>query len=269
MSLAIQMYAQDHNDTIPGALTWTSGQISSSHTKWASDAEISGGVLHCIDSNSSMPYGMAVALAGGNMKTFSAANPADVLLTADASVIVGSVPPVADGLLCSLADIDANRHIYRQMFRHGHARFMASFLDGHVMMIYPNSVKPADEYGSELYAIMNDAIDATFVPSSQRASDLLFQGADNLFIVNGEKATVSGKSFTSAHAGRTHYFAFYYASLPKNGQGITIAAPGGPVTLIRPTKGKYYTIFVRPVDEKHKIAAKLNGSLLTISNNTQ
>jgi len=179
-------------------------------------------------------------------------NEAHTLLSADAAVVRGSTPPAVDGLLCALADINTTIH-----HAPPNVGFCASFLDGHVEFITPG------KQGK----IFVDAIDATTSAASQRSSDILYQGADHLFIIDGEKGTVAGKSFTSTDAGRTYYFAFYYASAPRNGPGMTIVAPGGPVTLVTPTQGKYYTIFVRPVDIMHKIAAKLKGTTLTIINN--
>jgi prepilin-type processing-associated H-X9-DG protein len=167
------------------------------------------------------------------------------LLTADAKTIKGSSPLSADGLLFSQQDI-ACRH---------DSGFVATFLDGHVYIRLGTQGK-----------ILTNATDATAAPIAQTGSDFCFQGADHLFVIDGQRGKVSGKNFTSKDVGRPYYFSFYYAAVPVKGQGITIYAPGGPVTLITPTKGKYYAIYVRPCDVRHKITASLHGTTLTIRN---
>ena len=246
---ALIMYAQENNETLPGALRWDSGEITSSHKQWLSDVSpsLSKNALHCRNSKAKMSYGMAADLGGGQLGMIPTGNQVDTLLTADANIIEGS-DDVA-GLLFSLDDINTTIHD-----RAPHIGFVASFLDGHVACIH--------SWGS----ILSDAVDATTDPAFQIGSDILYQGADHLFIIDGAQGKVSGDNFINNDVGRTHYFAFYYASVPAKGQGITINAPGGPVTLIAPTKGKYYTIFVNPRDRQHKFTASLNGTTLTISN---
>jgi len=252
IALATVMFAQDNLETLPGALTWSAGYVSSFTITWQSEVSLSSKALHCPASKADMSYGMAADLVGGHLNMIPDANATDTLLSADAHVRAGSYSPSADSLLFSLADI--NRTIHYSFPSSG---FLASFLDGHVEF-FTN--------GKEGRTCI-DAIDATAPPTAQRPSDILYQGADHLFVIDGDKNKVSGKSFTSTDAGRPYYFAFYYASLPKKGPGITIAAPGAPVTLVTPTQGKFYTIFVRPIDKMHKIAATLKGTTLTIINN--
>jgi len=208
----MQMYAQDNAGSLPGALSWTTGNISSLHTRWVDDIAMTGEELHCPESNAAISYGIAIALAGGKMDMLPTGNATDALLSADANTIAESNPARVDGLLSSLTDIATTRH---------NGGFVASFLDGHVMYITPG--KPGH--------LMIDAVDATAGPASQSGCDFLYQGADHLFVIDGAKGIVSGKSFTSTNIGRTHYFACYYAYVPPQGQGITIHAPGGPVTL--------------------------------------
>ena len=252
---AMQLYAQEHAGILPGTLTWRDGKITSSHTRWVKDVALPAKVLQCKDNTASLAYGMPVALAGSDLTLLPTSNDSDVLLTADASPEYDSqnhFPGSADGLFFSKADIC--------LYLHGSSPttgFIASFLDGHVSFIHPES--PG--------TILIDALDATIAPVSQTGSDLLYQGADHLFIIDGARGIISGRAFSGMAAGRTCYFAFNYSSLPAKGQGITIKAPGGLVTLLCPTRGKYYTIFVRTSDVKHKIAAMLKGTELTISNN--
>lgn len=255
IALASEMFAQDNNETMPGHITWAAGQIVGSHTLWVEELSLSSKVLRCPDSDSAMSYGLATDLIGQSCDIVPSANAANVLLSADAKSSPGSVASSADGLLFSRADINMTLHGNGKAPNIG---FVASFLDGHVEFITRGNA------GKRFV----DAFDATLGPVAIRPGDVLYQGADHLFIIDGDKQHVSGKSFTSADLGRTQYFAFYYVSLPKTGQGITIKAPGGPVTLITPTQGKYYTILVPPIDIKHKITATLKGTTLTITNNS-
>ncbi len=247
IALAMQMYAQDHGNVLPGALSWHDGTISSSHKKWVSDLALSGKILHCQDSNARMSYGMPVALAGTNISMVPESNIVDVMLSADARAYPGIDPANADGLIFSKADINTAIHGYVPT-----TGFIASFLDGHVSFVTTG---------------ITDAVDATFTPASPIACPFSYQGADHLFVIDGEKGTVTGKSFTSTNPGRVQYIAFYYATFPTKGQLITIKAPGGAVTLVTPTQGQYCTIFVRPIDVKHTITASLKGTTLTIINN--
>ena len=114
--------------------------------------------------------------------------------------------------------------------------------------------------------MLTDAVDATTAPIDLTASNILYQGADHLLIIDGEKGTVSGTAFTSPDAGRTEYFAFYFSTLPKSGQGITILAPGGTVMLTQPKTGVYYTLFVRPKSIMNKVSAVLHKRTLIITN---
>lgn len=250
IGMAVTMYAQEHAQSLPGALRWSSGRIAGLHAKWISDLHLPGAMLKCPYSDSSMAYGITAGLAGGNLTAFPTDIYCDMLLSADAVTLGGTDPPRADGLIFSQADIDANRHA--DISRH--PAFLASFLDGHVAYTYSS--------------ILTNAADATATPVSLRPGNILYQGADHLFVISGVQGTVEGKSFTGkvADAGRTQYFAFTYSTIPAKGQGIFIQAPGGPVTLLTPKQWKFYTICVRPTDINHKINATLKGATLTITN---
>ncbi len=243
---AVQLYAQEHGAILPGALSWSDGKITSSYIKWATDLALPPKILSCKDSTADIAYGMPVALPGNRLDMLPTGNAPDIMLTADATCFDTTK---SDALFFSRADIATTLHGNSPT-----SGFVASFLDGHVAFIVSSIA-------------MSDAVDATSAPAAAHGSDILYQGADHLFLIDGKARKVTGKSFLGLATGRTAYFSCYYASLPANGQGMIINAPGGTVTLATPTQGKYYTIFVRPSDVKHKIAAILNGTTLTIINN--
>ena len=248
---AATMYAQDNNGKLPEKLNGYGNTFSSANTQWVSELGLCRNkILICpVDTkHSTLSYGLAADVAGGSIYDYS--TPSDTMLFADALTMPGSDPPHADGLIFSAADIATRRH--DNDFENDHV-FNGAFLDGHAAYC--------------INSMLTNAVDATSAPVAlTAASNFLYQGANHLFTIDVEKETVYGSAFTSPDAGHTEHIAFSDITLSKSGQGITIQAPGGPVTFTHPKTGVYYTLFVRPKNATCKVAALLKKGTLTITN---
>ncbi len=225
IALAVTMYAQDNNETLPpaaAALTYTAITVpsagftayaSNANVTWQSPLSLSSKVLQCKDSVLTVAYNYAADLLGASLGSVNASNQVDALLSADASGTVGT----ATGLIVTNADINLTLHGNSPT-----TGFIGSFLDGHVAFV-TSGLTNAPEICTTTTNVTTTRTDTPItVATAAVQNSVLFQGAQAVFTYDGTANTLTGSSVTTTTGAGTALFVTIFYTNP-------LATPTYPV----------------------------------------
>jgi prepilin-type N-terminal cleavage/methylation domain-containing protein/prepilin-type processing-associated H-X9-DG protein len=265
IDLAIQMYAQDNDESLPGSNTVTSGiypnVVYATPLAWQTESGVTGKILTCMDISATCAYNMAADLAGASLGSVS--DPDDAMLTADGTVASGQGSTI--GMFTAAGDIATSRHA---------SGFIGSFLDGHVAY-QQSGVTMTDAIPVAGTGVTGVGYGPLLGGSGAigTANTILYQGAQNLFVFDNINQTLVGSSFTgtpgqaiTVSVELTDLFnATVLTVLPPTisvFDGTTLLPVTFPAT---PVANTFYTFTVYPLTATGVVSGTVSGTTLAIT----